>query len=204
MHAEELVQGKDILELGAGAGLPSCVAAIKGARTVVVTDYPDPSLVSNLEHNAENIRAKSLLPQGTNLYAEGYAWGREIEPLVAHLPSPPELPEGSARFDLLILADVIYNYQQHDNLIKSVQMTLKRSPDASVLVASTPYQPWLWDKIIAFLPLAEEKGFVVNKLFETVVDELMFHDDPGDEKTRRTVHGYELKWKKEELDKAAP
>ena len=33
-HAEELVQGKDVLELGAGAGLPSLTCAIKGAETV--------------------------------------------------------------------------------------------------------------------------------------------------------------------------
>ena len=33
-HAEELVQGKDVLELGAGAGLPSLTCAIKGAKTV--------------------------------------------------------------------------------------------------------------------------------------------------------------------------
>lgn len=203
VHAEELVQGKDILELGAGAGLPSCVAAIKGARTVVVTDYPDPSLVKNLQYNAERMKAQSLIPSGTKLSAEGYAWGRDIKPLNAHLPPAPELAEGAARFDLLILADVIYNYEQHHSLIKSVEMTLKRSPDASALVVSSPYEPWLWDKIIAFLPLAEQRGFEVKKLFETMVDKVMFEDDPGDEATRRTVHGYELRWKKEELDKAA-
>lgn len=50
-HAEALVYHKDVLELGAGAGLPSLVAAVLGAQNVVVTDYPDADLISNLEHN---------------------------------------------------------------------------------------------------------------------------------------------------------
>jgi len=50
-NRHELVADKNILELGAGAGLPSLVCTLKGASTVVVTDYPDPDLVENLEHN---------------------------------------------------------------------------------------------------------------------------------------------------------
>jgi nicotinamide N-methyltransferase len=41
------------LELGAGAGLPGIVSAIKGASTVVVTDYPDPDLIENITHNID-------------------------------------------------------------------------------------------------------------------------------------------------------
>jgi nicotinamide N-methyltransferase len=40
-----------VLELGAGAGLPSIVCALNGATQVVVTDYPDAELVENLEYN---------------------------------------------------------------------------------------------------------------------------------------------------------
>ena len=52
---EAIVNGKQILELGAGAGLPSIVSAILGATNVVVTDYPDEDLIENLKFNiAEN------------------------------------------------------------------------------------------------------------------------------------------------------
>jgi nicotinamide N-methyltransferase len=44
---------KKVLELGAGAGLPSLVSAVSGAQTVVVTDYPDQQLVDNLRWNVE-------------------------------------------------------------------------------------------------------------------------------------------------------
>lgn len=71
-RSHELVSGKDVLELGAGAGLPSLLCAAKGARTVrrpatifgertvadsqqvVLTDYPDEALLVNLRHNVTN------------------------------------------------------------------------------------------------------------------------------------------------------
>lgn len=55
-NRKTLVEGKAILELGAGAGLPSLVCALNGAATVVTTDYPDPDLVDNLNHNIQNCK----------------------------------------------------------------------------------------------------------------------------------------------------
>ncbi|KAJ3864292.1 hypothetical protein EV359DRAFT_41354, partial [Lentinula novae-zelandiae] len=46
-----LCHNKSILELGAGGALPSFVAAECGARKVVITDYPDPDLIQNIEYN---------------------------------------------------------------------------------------------------------------------------------------------------------
>ncbi|PGH23082.1 hypothetical protein AJ80_02856 [Polytolypa hystricis UAMH7299] len=192
-HAAEWVEGKDILELGAAAGVPSMVSSIKGARTVVVTDYPDPDLVENMRINGT--ACEPLINGSSPLKVEGYKWGDSPEIVLGHLPSP------SAGFDVLILADVIYNHPQHHNLIASVQKTLKRSPDAVAFVVFTPYQPWLFDKIVAFFPLAESSGFVVTKIFENTTDRPLFENDPGDETLRKTVFGYELKWKLEELNK---
>ena len=56
-----------MLELGAGAGLPSLVCAVNGASTVVVTDYPDADLVENLRYNVEHCEG---VPEGTRLVAE--------------------------------------------------------------------------------------------------------------------------------------
>ncbi|KAK2737956.1 hypothetical protein FQN57_007310 [Myotisia sp. PD_48] len=170
--AQEWVEGKDILELGAGAGLPSMVCAISRARTVVVTDYPDSSLVENMRINASN--CEHLISQKPSpLHVEGYSWGASTETICSYLETP------SAGFDVLILADVIYNHPQHHNLILSVKKTLKNSPESVAFVVFTPYQPWLLDKIVAFFPLAEENGFKVTKLFEKVMDKLLFEDDPG-------------------------
>lgn len=56
-----------MLELGAGAGLPSLVCALNGASQVVVTDYPDADLIENLRYNIDHC---DLLPKPKKIAAE--------------------------------------------------------------------------------------------------------------------------------------
>lgn len=67
-HARDLVHGRTILELGAGAGLPSIATAIWGAKQVVVTDYPDEDLVENMRMNID--AAKDVLPRSADIVAK--------------------------------------------------------------------------------------------------------------------------------------
>ena len=76
-HLEE-VQGRTFLELGAGAGLPSIVAGLLGARKVVVTDFPDADLVATMWRNvreaglaADSADASALTPDGVDGRHEG-------------------------------------------------------------------------------------------------------------------------------------
>lgn len=160
-----------MLEIGAAAGVPSIVSAIQGARTVVMTDYPDPELVDNMRQNA--VDARDLIRNPACLHVEGYKWGSTVEPLLSHLPP------GAEGFDVLIMADVVYSHREHGNLIKTMQRTLKKSADSVALVIFTPYQPWLLSKTEQFFPLAEENGFSVTKVFEKIIDQALFEDDPG-------------------------
>ena len=57
--------------------------------------------------------------------------------------------------------------------------TLKRSKDSVALVIFTPYEPWLLPKTEKFFPLAEENGFRVTKIFEKLMDAVLFENDPG-------------------------
>lgn len=185
-HASRLVHGKTVLELGAGAGLPSLVATILGARRVVVTDYPDVELIDNLVHN---INTCSHLPQpATTIAAEGYLWGLPTEALISHLAVP------SQRFDTLLLADLLFNHHCHEALISTISEALAHRPDARALVFFTPYRPWLLEKDMAFFDLCRENGLIVQRVTEEVVDKVMFEYDKGDELLRRTVYGYELRW----------
>jgi nicotinamide N-methyltransferase len=121
------------------------------------------------------------------------------------------LPEGEEGFNVLILADLLFNHSEHGKLVRTVELTLKKTKDAKAYVFFTPYRPWLLEKDLAFFELAREKGFVVEKTFEKVMDKVMFEEDPGvsllgswrfrrrtnkcqDELLRRTVYGYELTW----------
>ncbi|OJJ44358.1 hypothetical protein ASPZODRAFT_72127 [Penicilliopsis zonata CBS 506.65] len=190
-RAAGLLHGKDVLEVGAAAGVPSIVCAVKGARTVVMTDYPDPELVENMRYNAS--LATSSIPESSTLHVDGYKWGNPVDGLLSYLPA------GSTGFDVLILADVVYAHREHGNLVKTMQQTLKKSPDSLALVIFTPYEPWLLPKTEKFFPLAEEGGFTVTKIFEKLMDQVLFEEDPGDERLRRTVFGYELRWAPEHL-----
>ena len=63
------------------------------------------------------------------------------------------------------------------------------------LVFFTPYRPWLLEKDLAFFDLARKSGFAVEKILEQTMDKVMLENDPGDEKLRRTVFGYTVKWR---------
>ena len=183
-HAS-LIAGRTVLELGAGAGLPSLVCSVLGAKRVVVSDYPDPDLVANLWHNIESGTGEVA----GRVVAEGYCWGADVSPLLAHLES-----SGVERFDVLILADLLFNHSEHAKLVTTVQETLTKRKDAVALVFFTPYRPWLYEKDMAFFDLTREAGFIVEKIFEEKMDEVMFKEDRGDEELRRTVFGYTVRW----------
>ncbi|MCJ1243236.1 nicotinamide n-methyltransferase [Trapelia coarctata] len=179
-HAETLVQGKDVLELGAGAGLPGIVCGILGARKVVITDYPDEDLIENLKYNIEN--CKTLKNRSSSVVAEGYLWGAPLSTSMSH------------SFDLLILADLLFNHTEHAKLLSTVRLTLRQTRSARALVFFTPYRPWLYEKDIAFFDLVRGGGFKVEKILQHSMDKVMFPEDRGDELLRRTVFGYELQW----------
>lgn len=179
-----------MLELGAGAGLPGLVCGVLGAKKVVVTDYPDPDLVENLW---KNIEANGFGgKEEKSVVVEGYCWGADSGPLLSHL-----LPQGLERkgFDVLILADLLFNHSEHGKLVATIQNTLARKEDAKALVFFTPYRPWLYEKDMAFFGLVKEAGFTVEKVLEEKMEKVMFEKDPGDEELRKTVFGYVVQWK---------
>ena len=101
---------------------------------------------------------------------------------------------GGEGFDLLILADILFNHSEHSKLLSTVRECLKRATESVAVVFFTPYRPWLLVKDLHFFELARDSGFIVSKISEQVMDEVMFENDPGDELLRRTVFGYQLRW----------
>ena len=187
-----LTTNRTVLELGAGAGLPSLVCGILGARKVVVSDYPDPELVENLKRNIEGCEGLE-----ERVVAEGYCWGADPAPLLSHLPPSPSTVsrEKVQGFDVLILADLLFNHSEHGKLIATIQQTLKKEENAKALVFFTPYRPWLHEKDMAFFDLVKDAGFSVETVLEEKMEKVMFEEDLGDEELRRTVFGYVVRWK---------
>ena len=79
----------------------------------------------------------------------------------------------------MILADLLFNHSEHGKLLCTVSLTLRRNPASRVLVFFTPYRPWLLEKDLAFFDLAQQRGFVVEKILEKVMDKVMFEADRG-------------------------
>lgn len=161
------------------------IAGTQGASSVVVTDYPDADLIENLRYNVE---ACHLLPHPSNVVAEGYLWGASSQKLRAHLQDPLK------GFDVMLLADLLFNHHCHDDLALTIVQNLAHTTDARALVFFTPYRPWLLHKDMDFFVNCEKRGLLVQKVVEKVMDDVMFKDDRGDELLRRTVFGYELMW----------
>lgn len=192
----DVVRDKTVLELGAGAGLPSIAAAMLGAKKVVMTDYPDHEIV---EVMCKNVDGCALLPRDSQgaqdaLVVKGYIWGHDAAPLLA------ELPAGQEGFDILILADLLFRHTEHGHLLDTIRDTLGKRVGSKAFVFFTSYRPWLRHKDLAFFALARERGFVVEKVLERVMERPMFEDDPGDEEVRKTCTGWVVRHPQEDED----
>lgn len=177
----ELVRGKTVLELGAGAGTPGVVAGILGAKVSCVTDFPDPDLVQNIAVNVEN-----LVPKGVG-FAEGYAWGKESDALTRHLP-----PEAEGKFDVVLMADLLFNHKEHNSMVRSLKHLL-RPGSGRGYVFFTPHRTWLYEKDMGIFDRVRRAGGWVEKVGEWKMTE-MFIEDKGDPELRGTVFGYVVGW----------
>lgn len=159
------VTGKDVLELGAASGLPSIVCDKLGARRVVSTDYPDPDLMQNLARNLAQNECEA--PRSV---AQGYIWGADVAPLLAHAPQG---------FDLILMSDLIFNHQAHPALLDTVDRCLAARPGTQVLVFFSHHRPHLAVRDLAFFPLAEARDYTYTKLGEWVLSVRLFsHHSP--------------------------
>ncbi|KAI3634204.1 hypothetical protein MIR68_007808 [Amoeboaphelidium protococcarum] len=174
----DVVRGKKVLELGAGAAFPSIVSALNNASQVVVTDYPDIELIQQLSDNVLfNLKANTGQFQVT-----GHLWGKDETWL-----------DGS--FDVVILCDLIFNHNQHRNMLVSCQRALQNK-GGIVLCAFTHHRPWLADRDMEFIALAQsdEFRFKIADYTQVKMPE-MFTEDPGDVDVRQTVHFYTLTYR---------
>ncbi|CUM65277.1 uncharacterized protein PRCAT00002911001 [Priceomyces carsonii] len=181
-HAETLVKGKRVLELGAAAALPSVLCALNEAELVVATDYPDPDLIQNIEYNfAEH---KEL----NNYEVKGLIWGNNVQELFID-----ELSEEN-KFDLIILSDLIFNHTEHLKLLKNCRELLKK--DGKCLVVFSPHRPLLLHKDLEFFKTCEQFEFKGEPI-DLVVWNPMFEEDDETIEIRSRVYSFFLipQWK---------
>lgn len=114
-----LVVGKNCLELGAGTALPSIVAGLCGAKSVIVSDRStEPAMMGNIQ----NIIALNSLKSVCT--ARPLDWG----------PSDGDLLPA---VDIVFGADVLYSTEAFDSVLLSFVSCLAKNPCA---VFYTTYQ----------------------------------------------------------------
>ncbi|KAK9450108.1 putative methyltransferase-domain-containing protein [Limtongia smithiae] len=181
-HASTLLVGKTVLELGAGAGLPSFIAGVHNASKVVITDYPEIELIDNIEYNVEHVEGIDK----STFRVQGYIWGADVSNIME------ELPEGADGYDLVILSDVVFNHSEHAKLLQTCHDTLShKNKDAKVFVVFTPHRARLVHRDFQFFEDAKAMGFKVEKLFEQKWWP-MFVEEESTKDIRSMVYGYFL------------
>jgi nicotinamide N-methyltransferase len=168
--------GKNIIEFGAASGLPSMACAFKDAANVVLTDYPDPELLNALRDTAALNKEKFK----SQVHVVGFQWGQDVQDL---------LQISKRKYDLILMADLIFNHKEHDHLLASSKLLLQEN--GKILVTFTHHVVKWSDRDLKFFVKAQEHGFKVEKIKEEIWD-CMFPEDQGDEMVRKTVHFYQL------------
>ncbi|KAK2072258.1 hypothetical protein P8C59_006625 [Phyllachora maydis] len=133
------VAGLATAELGAGAALPSIMAALLGARRVLVTDYPSEPVLATLRRNVAAATQPAMFPAARpapDVRVAGHAWGD------LRLADDPDADEaGDAEpvagcFDRVLVADCLWMPWRHADLHRSVAWLLRHDGDARAWVVA--------------------------------------------------------------------
>ncbi|KAH8833119.1 hypothetical protein DL96DRAFT_1584836 [Flagelloscypha sp. PMI_526] len=191
-----------VLEVGAGAGLPGIVFSLlhpPDRISVTITDYPDDLLIKTLSRNV----IKNTKLRG-NCRAVGYGWGTNPVPTLFSATADNDL-ERQGFYDVIVGADTLWNPDFHSILLSSLCSCLRREATSRIhLVAGLHTGRYTLE---AFFRLAEVRGFEIEKLVELESSGAGRRDwrveraDEGEEEQdrRRWVVWIVLKWNSENL-----
>lgn len=172
-----------VLELGAGAGLPSIVIAkTHPGAAVTASDYPDAELVAAL---AQNVQRNGV---GDRVRVVPYAWGSD----------PAAFGDGA--FDVIVAADTLWNPELHALFLGTLQRLLHRTPDArAYLVAGLHTGRYT---LQAFMDAVGEYGLALEEAVEREVGgsrarpwDVARAEGEDERERRRWVVDMRIKWK---------
>lgn len=128
-RTDGLRKGVRVLEIGAGAGLPSIVLVKSQSDIldqVVVSDYPDKGIIQALEENVER-NCRGIAPESKRIISVApFDW----------LDSSPPIFEICQGFDLIIGADVLWNSDLHIPMLAAIDRCLKKEVGAKTLLVA--------------------------------------------------------------------
>lgn len=125
-HGEELLQGKNVLELGAGLGLAGLLAA-NMCTSIVLTDG-DTETLSLLRKNVSQNAKRNDNGVFAKVQCGQLRWGINMSPFAAKY-SP------SGGFDVILGSDIIYSEDIISPLFDTVNTLLCQNKDAAFLLS---------------------------------------------------------------------
>lgn len=170
IHSAEFT-GKAVIEFGAGCALPSCVAAMVGASSVVITDYPGEHVLETIEL----VRSKNQLsrPQVNVL---GHEWGQDVSPLLS-------CNDSNIRFDVVLVAEPFWRdtKQYHAHLLQSINAVLADQGNCYIAFCHRPCEGHTAADDLHFFVMAQdsfsvEKREVISNTYHDVDEYAAFVD----------------------------
>eukprot|EP01033_Poteriospumella_lacustris_P007984 gene7984-5745_t len=146
----EIIRDKVVIELGAGAALPSLVAEKLGAKLALVSDYPEDDVLRNID---DAIRINKC----TRAISVGYKWGDSIDEITKRRAEWLSTSDDDGCVDVVLLADVLWRdtYAQHDALLKSIAQIFEgRRGVVFIGIAHRPCEGHTPDNDLEFLQRA--------------------------------------------------
>ncbi|KAK6331143.1 hypothetical protein TWF696_003212 [Orbilia brochopaga] len=156
-NGEIEMKRQSVIELGAGAALPSLISALAGAETVVITDYPALEILANITANI-NLNADRLATS-TSPKVYGHTWGALSEPVAQRFQHA---------FTRIIAADTLWMDWEHENLIASIIHFLADVADARAVVVAGLHTGRR--KVANFWDLAVKDGLEIESIKERNVE----------------------------------
>jgi nicotinamide N-methyltransferase len=168
-----------VIELGAGAALPSLALAAGERRRstpIVVTDYPDHSIISTIDHNAAN----------------NFVHGRVLTLRLDWKAPFSEDLKFECPFDVVLAADTIWNSDLHQDFLNVVEEVLRQGGHA-ILTAGLHTGRWTVQRFVEKLSarptlrlsLFEEHLFRTDRDCETLETRVFNPELEEDEAERR-------------------
>ena len=146
-------KNKYVLELGAGAALPSLVSLALGASTVVITDFPNERIL----HNIKRMVIQNKFKLEHQAYVREHAWGSDTQECL-------DLSYGSMGFDVVLLCESFWNatYRLHRPLLASLYKLLSVNGVAIVSFSHHITDDHPPERDLEFFQLAMAAGFLVE------------------------------------------
>ncbi|OQD66763.1 hypothetical protein PENPOL_c004G08838 [Penicillium polonicum] len=148
------IKGESVLELGAGAALPSVICALADASKVVATDHPSsPAFSGAIAFNIEHNLAKRTPKVAGEVSMHPHEWGVLDDSFAT---------ANKGGFSRIVAADCFWMRSQHENLARTMQWFL--SPGGKVWVVAGFHTG---RAIVAgFFETVLENGFVIESIYE--------------------------------------